>query len=472
MEIKTGLRIGGSVSIILVISLGSILLLGSLQVAREIEDERIAVEIAEGVFELNILTNDYLLHGEERAQEQWQLRHDSLTEILSSEEVSNLKEKAITDDMRRNHADLGDIFSQLTLAGASKDLQEASADQMSIRSQSMVSSAFRLAEEHRTAVALTQQRATFTGIIFLGILAGATIANSWGLSRSLLGPIRKMTQEMEEVSLGNLESKSGSESNDELGRLILKVRNNLRRLLGERTKAVVDLKQSNELLEKSNEALESYSYAISHDLKAPVRSMQSFSSFLLEDYGGKLDETGLDYLNRITNSARRMDTLIESLLTLSRVGRDSSEIEAVDLNGVLDEIITDLDIKGKVEVLDKLPTVAIQRTWIKQLFLNLIGNGLKFNKSASPRIEIYSQERSEDHLFGVRDNGIGIERKYWKRIFELFQGLHGREQYEGVGAGLAISKKIVDQMGGRIWVESIPGEGKGSTFHFTIPKSP
>ena len=228
--------------------------------------------------------------------------------------------------MRRNHADLGDIFSQLTLAGASKDLQEASADQMSIRSQSMVSSAFRLAEEHRTAVALTQQRATFSGIIFLGILAGATIANSWGLSRSLLGPIRKMTQEMEEVSLGNLESKSGSESNDELGRLILKVRNNLRRLLGERTKAVVDLKQSNELLEKSNEALESYSYAISHDLKAPVRSMQSFSSFILEDYGGKLDETGLDYLNRITNSARRMDTLIESLLTLSRVGRDSSRV--------------------------------------------------------------------------------------------------------------------------------------------------
>lgn len=469
MEIKTGLRIGGSVSIILVISLGSILLLGSLQVAREIEEERIAVEIAEGVFELNILTNDYLLHGEERAQEQWQLRHDSLTEILSSEEVSNLREKAITDEMRRNHADLGDIFSQLTVAGASKDLQEASADQMSIRSQSMVSSAFQLAEEHRQAVEVTQQRAVFTGIIFLGILAGATIANSWGLSRSLLGPIRKMTQEMEEVSLGKLESKTGSERNDELGRLGQKVRRNLKQLFGERAKAIKELEHSNKLLQRSNRDLESYSYVVSHDLKAPLRSIQSFSSFLVKDYGNKLDNTGIEYLTRIARSANHMDVLIKSLLTLSRVGHVSMEMESVDLNNTLDEIITDLDVTRKVEVVDKLPTIHVQKIWIKQLFMNLISNGLKFNQSEKPKIEVLYQERAEDHLFSVRDNGIGIEEKYHERIFRLFEGLHARERYEGVGAGLAISKKIVNEMRGRIWVDSTAGEG--STFYFAIPRS-
>lgn len=472
MDIRSKIRIIVSFSAVLILGTGLVGILASGQASNEIRNMTLADKIAEGAYELNILTGD--LHhadAEERARQRWQLTYESLGELLPGIEIKGEGTGQLLDKMSENHERIGDFFIELSSMSLSEERGEM-LGQIEITSQLLVSDAFALVEESRTSAKAIWENATLIVIGFISIMGMATLGNVLFVSRQISRPIRKLTEEMEEVSLGHLESSIGRESDDELGRLILKVRNNLRRLLGERTKAIVDLKTSNELLEKSNEALESYSYAISHDLKAPVRSMQSFSSFLLEDYGDKLDATGLEYLKRITNSASRMDTLIESLLTLSRVGKDSSEIEAVDLNGILDEIITDLDIKGKVKVLDRLPTVQIQRTWIKQLFLNLIGNGLKFNKSKVPRIEIYYQERSEDHLFGVRDNGIGIERKYWKRIFELFQGLHGREQYEGVGAGLAISKKIVDEIGGRIWVESIAGEGEGSTFHFTIPKSP
>jgi light-regulated signal transduction histidine kinase (bacteriophytochrome) len=168
-----------------------------------------------------------------------------------------------------------------------------------------------------------------------------------------------------------------------------------------------------------------------------------------------------------------MNELIESLLILSRVGRKFTEIEKVDLNSLLDEIITDLkpiieSRNGKI-VVNKLPEINIQRVWIKELFMNLIDNGIKYNKSSVPKVEISCEERAKDYLFKVADNGIGIEEKYLNRIFKLFERLHSNEEYEGTGAGLAICKRIVENFGGKIWIESI--FGKGSSFFFTKPKS-
>jgi light-regulated signal transduction histidine kinase (bacteriophytochrome) len=119
-------------------------------------------------------------------------------------------------------------------------------------------------------------------------------------------------------------------------------------------------------------------------------------------------------------------------------------------------------------VVTKLPVIPLQRVWIKQVFMNLFSNALKFNESKTPQIEVLYEERENDHLFKVRDNGIGIEKKYLERIFNLFERAPTEKKYEGTGAGLAICNKIVEQLGGKIWVESTPG--KGSTFIFTIPK--
>ena len=235
---------------------------------------------------------------------------------------------------------------------------------------------------------------------------------------------------------------------------------------------VQKIQHSNKLLEQSNQELENYTYAVSHDLKAPLRTIQSFGGFLLEDYGERLDETGQDYLQRMINASSNLNAMIEDLLSLSRVGRKFTKVKKTDLNKLLQEILSDLEVSIKERnaevVVDKLPVISIQRMWIKQLFMNLIDNGLKFNKSKTPKVEVLHQERENDHLFKVRDNGIGIEEKYLERIFNLFEKLHTKKEYTGTGAGLAICKKIVEQFGGKIWVESKPGEG--STFMFTIPK--
>jgi PAS domain S-box-containing protein len=240
----------------------------------------------------------------------------------------------------------------------------------------------------------------------------------------------------------------------------------------EREKARQAINNALSLLKQSNKELENYTYVVSHDLKAPLRTIRSFGSFLLEDYGDKLDETGKDYLNRMINASSHLDAMIEDLLVLSRVGRKFTEREKVDLNKLLKEILADLEATIKERnakvVVDKLPTLYVHRVWERQLFTNLISNALKFNESKTPKIEVLYEERENDHLFKVRDNGIGIEKKYLPRIFNLFERAPTEKKYEGTGAGLAICKKIVEHFGGKIWVESKPG--KGSTFIFTIPK--
>ena len=234
-----------------------------------------------------------------------------------------------------------------------------------------------------------------------------------------------------------------------------------------------ELENSNKLLGQSNVDLENYTYVVSHDLKAPLRAIRSFSAFILEDYKEKLDDTGKDYFQRIIDASTRMDTLIENLLLLSRVGRKFMEVETVDLNQLLEEIVADLEPTLKKNngaiVFHNLPKVTIPRTWMKQLFMNLIDNGLKFNKSKTPTVEVTCEEKDTELLFKVSDNGIGVEEKYFDRLFTLFERLHTQEEYPGTGAGLAICKKIVQQFGGRIWVES--QVGKGTTFFFTLSKN-
>jgi len=240
----------------------------------------------------------------------------------------------------------------------------------------------------------------------------------------------------------------------------------------DRKKTEEAIKEVNNLLQRSNKELESYTYVVSHDLKAPLRTVRSFGSFILEDYGDKLDETGQDYLNRMIRAASHMDQMIEDLLVLSRVGRKFTEIKKVDLNKLLAEILSDLEAtiketKTKV-VVAKLPVLYAQKVWMRQLFMNLISNALKFNESKSPKIEVLYEEKDGFHQFKVRDNGIGIEEKYLERIFKLFERAPTEKKYDGTGAGLSICKKIVEHYGGKILVKSTLG--KGSTFMFTLPK--
>lgn len=228
-------------------------------------------------------------------------------------------------------------------------------------------------------------------------------------------------------------------------------------------------KAVNVAAERSAE-MEQFVYDASHDLKEPVRSMATISGMYIREYDGKLDEKQKEYLNYITLSANRMQSLIKSLLDYSKTS--DFPAEDVNPNEVLEEVLEDLktmieETKAKISY-ENFPSVRLHPVELKQLFQNLIVNGIKFRKKGEDPIILITAKRSGNQvIFSVKDNGIGVEPEYRDVIFEVFRRLLTREQVEGSGIGLAHCKKIVKRLGGDIWLESEPE--KGSTFHFSVP---
>ncbi len=225
-------------------------------------------------------------------------------------------------------------------------------------------------------------------------------------------------------------------------------------------------------LEQTNRELNDFTHIVSHDLKAPLMTIESFSSFLLEDYGDRLDAAGQDYLSRVMTASQRMVALIDGLLTLSRVGRKFTGYAEVDVGRLMVEVLEDLggqvEASGAVVTVGEMPVVVAQEVWMKQLLANLIGNAMKFNESKPPRVEVGYEDAGDSHLFTVTDNGIGIPESERHLLFRVFSRVPTEKHYPGTGAGLSICRKIVESMGGEIGVES--KEGFGSTFWFTVPK--
>jgi len=238
----------------------------------------------------------------------------------------------------------------------------------------------------------------------------------------------------------------------------------------ERKRAAALLKRHAEELARSNAELEQFAYVASHDLQEPLRMVASFLELLAERYKGRLDERADKYINYAVDGAARMKTLIDGLLRYSRVTTQARRLEEMGARAALDEATANLgraiEENGAVVTHDDLPTVLADPTQFVQLFQNLIGNALKFC-DGTPRVHVAAERTGDEWVFSVRDNGIGIAPEYRERIFQIFQRLHGRDKYPGTGMGLAICKRVVERHGGRIWVESRPGQG--STFLFTLP---
>jgi len=224
-------------------------------------------------------------------------------------------------------------------------------------------------------------------------------------------------------------------------------------------------------LARSNAELQEFAYVASHDLQEPLRAVAGCVHLLEERCRGRLDATEAELIGHTIDGAMRMQTLIEDLLTLSRVGTHGTSFEKTDMNQVLSWALSNLaralrESGGEV-IPEALPTVLADRTQMMQLLQNLIGNSLKFRRERPPRIQVGAERRDAVWQFWVRDNGIGIEAQYFEKIFRPFQRLHTRREYPGTGIGLAVCKKIVARHGGRIWLDS--EVGLGTTFYFTIP---
>ena len=224
-------------------------------------------------------------------------------------------------------------------------------------------------------------------------------------------------------------------------------------------------------LRRSNTELERFAYVSSHDLQEPLRMVTLYSQLLEKRYKDRLDDDADDFIEYIVDNARRMKYLIDDLLEYSRVTSQAKEFENIDLEKVLEDVLSNLSIliiENNVTVThDSLPTIFADKNQMMQVFQNLITNAIKFRGKEHPEIDISVQKGEKEWIFAVKDNGIGISPKHQKQIFEVFKRLHNREEYPGTGIGLSIVQKILERHNGLIWVES--ELGKGSTFYFTMP---
>ena len=239
-----------------------------------------------------------------------------------------------------------------------------------------------------------------------------------------------------------------------------------------RKQADLQLVQKVEELNRSNEELQQFSYVASHDLQEPLRMVASYTQLLASRYKGKLDADADEFIGFAVDGCNRMQGLIQHLLAYSRSGTDGKVLHKRSsenaLNNALKNLSGTIEESGAVVTHDALPVITTDDTQLAQVFQNLVGNAIKYHGTEIPAVHISATRKNlEEWTFSVRDNGLGIEAQYFERIFILFQRLHGRTEFKGTGIGLAICKKIVEGLGGRIWVES--QLGKGSTFYFALP---
>ncbi len=233
------------------------------------------------------------------------------------------------------------------------------------------------------------------------------------------------------------------------------------------------VKKRTEELARSNSELANFAYIASHDLREPLRMITSFLQLLERRYKDKLDQDANDFINYAVEGSKRLNDMITDLLEYSRLTNNEPTFTLVNLDKVLDDALINLVIPTEennvIITYDHLPIVEGDANLLTMLLQNLIGNAIKYHGTEQPKIHISSKRGINKDIISVKDNGIGIKPEHLKRIFTIFQRLHGHDEYPGTGIGLAISQKIVHQHGGELWVES--EYGKGTTFYFSIPKT-
>lgn len=323
--------------------------------------------------------------------------------------------------------------------------------------------------KHQT---LVSKQAVQNSIGFLWFVCAVGVSGSLvlvvALSQLTINPLAKLTlaaKQLEESNHTEIVPDEGR--TDEVG-VLARAFNSMAQSMQEKE---LERTIALENLELSNSELKQFAYVAAHDLKEPLRTISNYMSLLGERLDGKLDEKGMKYWKTVIDSSTRMDALISGLLTYAKLGSKSLSPQQVNINDVVGKVLSDLKVviheSGATVERQNLPQIYADGTQMSQLFQNLVQNGIKFRKKDSPKIEIAANRTRAGWMFYVRDNGMGFDMQFQERIFLIFQRLHGRDDFPGTGLGLAVCKRIVERHGGKIWAESV--EGEGATFYFTIP---
>jgi len=305
-------------------------------------------------------------------------------------------------------------------------------------------------------------------IVILGMLTAL-----WG-SRRLTAPLVGVTKAAEAMATGDLTQRVPAGRDDELGKLARSFNTMAEQVSRSHHHLEAQVAQRTKALEGTNAELESFSYSVSHDLRAPLRAIHGFSRILLEDHNAKLDPEAQRLLGVIDQNTRRMGQLIDDLLAFSRLGRTDLSTGPVDMKQltqlVADEVQrAEPSRDGSLEIrIDPLPPARGDRGLLRQVISNLLLNAAKFTRGRpSAKIEVGSQADGGQTVYYVKDNGAGFDARYADKLFGVFQRLHSTEQFDGTGVGLAIVKRIVQRHGGRVWAEGAVNQG--ATFYFTLP---
>ena len=490
MTIKRQMQFVVIISAGLAAVLGWILFSTFQQVNDATERSRVADEIVQAVFEQNVVTSDYLLYREDRAQRQWVSRHESLSALLRQAEraFKSWNKGAIWDTMREVNDSGQSIFSELVTIseaqensgdelGVSQDLRERLTTRLLLNSQRMVSEASRLAETSRDEIADAENRAALFVSLFLVITALLIVTVLFVFNRKVLRPITQLQMGAKIIGKGDLSYRTGITSRDEIGALSVafdQMAANLSITTASRDELNNEIgvrKLAQEEILKVNAALEAFSYSVSHDLRAPLRGIDGFSQALLEDYAGKLDEQGKDYLQRVRSATQRMGVLIDDMLSLSRVTRSDMRREPVNLSTLAESIVAELqrtqaDRQAKFVIAPGLTDTGDAHL-LQVLLENLLGNAWKFTgQHSQARIEFGSTQVDGKPAYFVRDDGAGFDMAYADKLFGAFQRLHTEAEFTGTGIGLATVERIVHRHGGQVWAEGKVEEG--ATFYFTL----
>lgn len=487
MKIKTRLQISTIFFVCVVIAIGLTLFSTSQQVNVSYEQHSAVSEIVGSAFEMNILTGDYLLHQEERARAQWNLKHDSLSNHLTGLEFKNLEEKSLLDEIRQNHEDTKDIFAQLVASyegqetsGEGSGLREIFTVQLSVKLQDMVSDAYLLHEICQERLTTAIQTSSLLVTIFVIVIAAGIGVNSFLIISTIAEPIAKLHEGTEIIGSGNLDYKVGTSAEDEIGQLSrafdqmtedLKARTeelkehseNLEKMVEERTKQLRDAQE--ELVRQEKLAvLGQLAGGVGHELRNPLGAIKNAAYFLnmvLEEPEPEVKET-LEILEREVSTSER---IISNLLDFARPKPPTRR--KVDVNDVVQGALSRVAVPENIEVVtqmeETLPQILADPDQLGQVFGNIILNAIQAMPEGG-QLLVKSEVPSPEQLsVSFTDTGTGIPEENLSKIFEpLFT-----TKAKGIGLGLAISKTLVEDHEGTIEVESTVGTG--STFTVKLP---
>ena len=479
MRIKTTLYLVAFLPLLIVLLIGLVLGASNRRIDHLRQDAWLMEQARVANFELNVLTQEYLLYGGPRVEKQMLLAYRNLGEVLAGLEHGG--EQPLLG-VAADHRTLESLFALLLEAGNGVPGNEAKtrvAGTMLVKFQDIATKLQQLSEELNPRILALQRQAT---LAIFGVLCGLGLLSSlllWLLSRRLSGGIDQLAYGVKQIESGALDHQLPvpTKGGDELviltkafNRMNLRLRENiaeLNREIGERREAQAELQQS-------NSELEQFAYVVSHDLRQPLRMINSYSQLLSKELAPHLGgETGR-HLGFIQEGATRMDAMLLSLLEYSRAGRKSDLPLSCSSREWLDEALHFLEpaiaeAGAEVRTEGEWPTLSASRDEMVRLFQNLIGNAIKYRRPEQPPlITVRASHQDGECLFTIEDNGIGIDPAQIPRLFRMFQRLHTRDQYQGTGIGLALCRKIAEHHGGRIWMES-EGEGQGSRVTFALP---